>query len=193
MTRGPLLRPLVHAGMLGFAFLGPVLGRWGMAEVAFAAFLANLLLLPRTSFGRALRREGEPRWNGLVAYPLAVALAYAIFQPEVAATAWAVMAVGDPAATLVGTARPWKVRLFHNRRKSAAGSLAFLLAAWAGAFGVLAVCERGDPVPLVLVGAVAALAGAVVESLPIPGDDNLPVVLAAGGALTWLFSGLSFP
>ncbi len=186
------LRPLVHAGMLGFAFLEPVIGRWGMAGVAFAAFLANLLVLPGTAFGRALRREGEPRWNGLVAYPLAVALAYAIFKPEVAAMSWAVMAIGDPAATLVGTARPWKLRLFYNRRKSAAGTLAFLLAAWAGAFGVLAVREHGDPMPLALIAAMAALLGAVIESLPIPWDDNLPVVLAVGGFLTWLLAGVSY-
>ncbi len=183
------LRPLVHAGLLGFVFLARVLDRWEMATVAFAAFLVNLLLLPRTPFGRALHREGEPRWNGLVAYPLAVAVAFALFEPAFAAIAWAVMAIGDPAATLVGTARPWKVRLFHNRRKSAAGSLAFALAGWAGSVGIaMTLCRWPLFAALPLCG-YGALVGAFVESLPIPRDDNLPIVLAVGGFFTLVFSG----
>jgi dolichol kinase len=185
VSRGAL-RPLVHAGMLGFVILTPVLGKWGMAGVALAAFLLNLLVLPRTAFGRALARPGEPSWNGLVTYPLAVALAYALFWPEIAAMAWAVMALADPAATLVGTARTWRVRVFYNPRKSLAGSVAFLLAGFAAATSAVALTWGWEPRLTPAIGAMAALVGALVESLPIPLDDNLPVVLAVGGLLTWL-------
>jgi len=183
------LRPLVHAGLVGFALLGPVLGKWGMAGVAFGAFLFNLLVLPRTPIGRTLRREGEPRWNGLVAYPLAVALAYALFHPPFAAISWAVMALGDPVAAVVGAGRKGGWRIPWNRRKSVAGSTAFLVAAWIGATGILCALghidgwKGGVPAFLVL-GGGAALVGALAESLPVPGDDNLPVVLATGAALT---------
>jgi dolichol kinase len=159
-----------------------------MAGGAFAAFLFNLLVLPRTTLGRTLGRDGEPRWNGLVAYPLAVALAYALFHPLIAAVAWAVMALGDPAASLAGSGSKGGARIPWNRGKSVAGSVAFLFAASSGAFGILcAPClVQGRPVEvaacLVLAGG-AAIVGAIVESLPLR-EDNLPVVLATGAALT---------
>lgn len=159
-----------------------------MAGAAFAAFLFNLLVLPRTPLGRSLRREGEPRWNGLVAYPLAVALAYALLHPAIAAVSWAVMALGDPAASLAGAGRKGGARIPWNRGKSVAGSAAFLAAAGAGAFGILCALRlvEGHPVEvsafLVIAGG-AALVGAIVESLPLR-EDNLPVVLATGAALT---------
>lgn len=162
-----------------------------MAGAALAAFLLNLLVLPRTPFGRALRREGEGRWNGLVAYPLAVALAYAIFPPAAASVGWAVMALGDPAAALVGRSLPRSPRIPWNRGKSMAGSLAFLGAAGAGAFLVIAL-RAGTPGAASLHLALGSAAGgALVESLPIPGDDNLPVALAAAAAAAWMTGGLA--
>jgi len=182
------LRPLVHAGLAAGALLGPSLGKWGMVAAASGAFLLNLLVLPRTAFGRALAREGEGRWNGLVAYPLAVALAYALFLPLFAAIAWAVMGFGDPAAALVGAAWKEGPRIPWNRRKSVAGSAAFLLAAWVGSFGILCALQAIEGrslewAPLALLCCGAALAGAVAESLPFS-EDNLLVVLATGLVLT---------
>lgn len=183
------LRPLVHAGLAGLALCGPALGKWGMAGGAAGAFLVNLLILPRSAFGSALRREGESRWNGLVAYPLAVALAYALFHPTFAAISWAVMAFGDPAAAAVGAGRKGGPRIPWNRRKSVAGSAAFLIAAWLGSFGLLCALGRmegwqGVPPAFLVVAGGAALVGTIVESLPIPGEDNLPVVLITAASLT---------
>ena len=186
---GRWLRPATHAGMLGFVALTPVLGKWGMAGVALAALGLNAFLLPRTSFGRALARPGEPRWNGLLSYPLAVAVAYALFPPGVAALAWTAMALGDAAAGALGEARAWKARIPWNRRKSIAGSLAFLGAAGAGLAVGLHLVDAPPAAaalpPLAVAGAVALL-GAIVETLEIPPDDNLPVALAVGGALLLL-------
>lgn len=163
-----------------------------MAAVAFAAFLVNLLVLPRTAFGRSLRREGEPRWNGLVAYPLAVALGYVLFPPHFAALAWAVMALGDPAATIAGRSREWKARIPWNRRKSVAGSAVFVLAATVGFMGVLYALRalegagwKGphEPPDGLALAAGAAFLGALVEAIPWPADDNLPILLAVGGAM----------
>ena len=198
----PLLRPLVHAGMLGFAFLAPVLGKWGMAGAGLAALAVNALVLPRTALGKSLERPGEPRWNGLLSYPLAVALLFALFRTEAAVAAWAILALGDPAATLAGGGGRGGPRLPWNPRKSLGGSLVFLSAAIPGALVVTALAlpevmgmprDRltGDAGILLLYAgwiAAGALAGAVAESLDLGIDDNLPVALAAGAALS-LFAG----
>jgi dolichol kinase len=179
--------------VLGFVLLTPALGKWGMAGMAGAAFLVNLLVLPRTPFGRALARPGEGPWNGLAAYPLAVALGYALFDPLLAAIAWAAMATGDPAATVAGRGRPGGIRVPWNRAKSAAGSAAFVLAATAGVAGTILALRalageapraEGDLATILGLAAACGVLGALVESVPWPADDNLPVLLAVGGALT---------
>ena len=184
------LRPAVHAGALGFVFLEPVLGRWGMAGTAAAVTLLNLLVLPRTALGKSLRREGEPLVNGQVTYPLAVAAAYALFPYPGPAVAWAVMALADPAASVLASSEPWNARLPWNRRKSVMGTFSFLLVAEIAAVAVLMATHEGpigyDARMMQLhIAAVLALVGAIVESLPLPIDDNLPIVLAVGGAFAY--------
>jgi len=164
-----------------------------MAACAGAAFLVNLLLLPRTPLGRAMRRSGETPWNGTVTYPLAVALGFLLFRLEwVAVAAWSVMAVGDPAAAWVGRSRAWRSRIPWNRAKSVAGTIAFFLAAGPATLGVLLLLFPADMgralearPALVAAGlAAAAAAGALVETVPLLLDDNLPTALAAGTALS---------
>ncbi len=193
-------RPLVHAGMLGFAFLAPVLGSRGMAAMGLAALALNAFVLPRTALGRSLARPGEPRWNGLLSYPLAVALLFALFPSEAAVAAWAILALGDPAATLAGSGGRGGPRLPWNPRKTLGGSVTFLSAAIPGALLVTAWSlpevmgmprDRlfGDAGVLAIYAgwiAAGALAGAAAESLDLGIDDNLPVALAAGGTLALL-------
>ncbi len=193
------LRPVLHAGALGFVFLTPVLGRWGMAATAFAVFLVNALLLPRTELGRSLWREGEPRWNGVLSYPAALTLAFLLFPLDAAVAAWAVMALGDPAAAWAGKRATGWPRVPWNRRKSVAGMLAFASTAWIGASLVTACALPsilGIPRSRLLVDgealaiyacilATGSLVGAVVESLALGIDDNLPVTLAVGAVLSF--------
>ncbi|MCK6480705.1 MAG: hypothetical protein L6R43_11330 [Planctomycetes bacterium] len=197
---GRPLRPVVHTLLVLPVLLTPLLGRWGMAGMALLALLANAFLLPRTALGRALARPGEPRWNGLLSYPAAVALAYALLPLEAAAGAWAAMALGDPAAAFAGGRAGARGRLPWNPRKSLAGSAAFLLSAWAGIALVVAAAFPapggiprsallGDPAALgilLLWSLAGAAAGALAESLDLPLDDNLPVALASGGVLALL-------
>jgi dolichol kinase len=191
------LRPAVHAGAFGFAFLAPVIGRWGMAGAAAAALAGTLLVLPRTALGRALARPGEPRWNGVHSYPLAVALLFALLPLEAAVAGWAMLAFGDPAASLAGgggrggRALPW------NPRKTVGGTITFLTAALAARMFLTAAVlpeVRGIPADRLFqetetLGiyaawmAAGALAGAFAETLDLGIDDNLPVALAAGGTL----------
>lgn len=185
----------MHAAVLGFVFLTPWLGSRGMVAMAALATVLNAFVLPRTAFGRSMAREGE-RFGGLVTYPLAVTLLFLLFQPSVAAGAWAILALGDPAAAWVGGRMKGSPRIPWNGRKSVAGSAAFALVGAAGAVAVVLLLGQGpaavsgdgaeraraaaDLTSTALVAwSAAGVVGALAESLPLRIDDNLPVALAA--------------
>ncbi len=173
------VRRLVHVAFGACAFLVEPLGRAGAASVAFAALLYNAVVAPRLRLDRSYRRSGEGVLGGIVTYPLAVLLLILLAPPRVAAGAWIVLALADPAAAWVGTSLrgpTWP----GNPRKTLSGTAAGFLAGAAGCTGTLALL--GEPHPFVP-GLCAAAAGAFVEGLPLPFDDNLPVAAAAAVAL----------
>jgi dolichol kinase len=112
--------------------------------------------------------------------------------------AWATTAFGDGAATLVGIHRgrhplPW------NRAKTVEGSLAFLAAGSIAA--ALAIRWIGVPGAAdftwlfsLLVGLAAGASGALIESAPLPIDDNIsvPAIVAMVVALASFRVLLSF-
>lgn len=182
------LRKLVHVLMAGLALLLRWIPWWMGSLLALAALLFNVLVLPRLA-GESLMRPGE-RGKGLrtgvAFYALSVLILVLAFRDhlEVAACAWGILAFGDGAATLLGR---WlgAARLPWNLSKSWAGSAAFLIFGTLGGGGLmLYVSQRYEnppgPLAVLLVSMVAALAGAVVESLPLELDDNLSVPLLAG-------------
>ena len=183
------LRKLVHVTMAGFALLLRWIPWWAASLLALAALLFNVLLLPRLA-GESLMRPGEMKRvlrTGVAFYALSVLILVLVFRHhlEVAACAWGILAFGDGAATLFGRwlGRP---RLSWNPSKSWAGSAAFLLFGTLGGGGLMLwVAQRAGQPPeastVFLISAAAALAGAVVESLPMELDDNLSVPLLAGG------------
>jgi uncharacterized protein (TIGR00297 family) len=204
-------RKIVHVSMLGFAFLLPFLTWPEAAGAAILALLFNLLLLPylgadlRKSVGHEEARRGSPRdresrapaelgmWTGIVLYPISVLALILIYRHhlEVAAAAWAIMALGDGLASVAGEAvhgpsLPW------NRRKTWAGVVAFTLAGTAGAYALTRWVNPGlAPGKTLLICAMAALLGAAVETMPIELDDNVTVPLACGGFMfcAWLIEG----
>ena len=125
--------------------------------------------------------EGN-RVTGATWLLLAAALAFLVFDREIAVAALLFLAWGDPAAALVGRPMPGP-RVFG---KSPAGTLAFigvsLLAAgvfvWAGFM------------PWHWGLAAGAIVAGLVELLPLPGDDNLWVPLAAGVVMQLTVGGL---
>ncbi len=183
------LRKLVHVLMAGFALLLRWIPWWAASLMALAALLFNILALPRLA-GESLMRPEERRKGlrtGVAFYALSVLILVLAFRNhlDVAACAWGILAFGDGAATLFGR---WlgAARLPWNPSKSWAGSAAFLVFGALGGGGLLLhVAQRYEdppgPLPALLLSAVAALAGAVVESLPLDLDDNLSVPLLAGG------------
>ncbi len=177
------LRRAIHFLAGGCALLLRPLGPlWG-AALAASALAYNAFVAPRLGLDRAYRREGEGRWGGLATYPLAVLLLVLFAPLAVAAGAWAVLAACDPVAAAVGTrwqrpSVPW------NPEKSLAGTAAGAIAGALACFGVLRWMGVKDPL---LPALAAGVLGAVVEALPIRGDDNLRIALAAAFVLAaWL-------
>ncbi len=196
LSRGELLRKLVHMGVGLIALAVPFLGAGKAALCALAAVAGNLFLLPRVG-GKKLWRADEAKRGmslGIVLYPFAVLLLLLVFwrHLEIALAIWGILAFGDGMASVVGMTMG-KARLPWNPRKSWAGSLAYWL------FGTLGssvlywwtVTRTGGEVDLpfmVTICAATALFAALIESQPQGIDDNISVPLLSGALLFALAS-----
>ena len=193
MTPAEWKRKAVHAGIGLFALTLRWLD-WRLAAVAaVAAVLFNAVVMPR--IGRGLYRDPKARHDaGIVAYPAMVALLILVFSGKhipIAAAVWAMMAFGDPAASIAGKliggpTLPW------NRGKTWVG----LLSNWAvgGAASVLVFLfvSRRDPTPdAVAILVIGAAIYAFLESVRAGIDDNL--VGALPTALAVYQMSLAFP
>ncbi len=84
----------------------------------------NAAVLPRVA--PWIFRPGESSFAGVRAYPMAVLLLALLFPVRIAAGAWAILALGDAMAALVG--RTWgSAKLPWNRDKSWQGLVAFVV------------------------------------------------------------------
>jgi len=192
VSRSEVARKLVHVGCGGFAFLLRFMSPGEAAGMALLAFAFNWQVLPRIG-GKALWRgedvaKGYP--VGILLYPLSVLALVLWFWTALwmAAAVWALLAVGDGMASLLGQALGGP-RLPWNHRKSWIGFCSFVVFGTASAAVLIAWTARlplsldAWHVPRTLgVAFFLALAGAVVESLPTTLDDNLTVPVA--GAFT---------
>lgn len=134
-------------------------------------------------FGPVAHPHEAHRVNSATWYACALLVLAIAFDPAVAVAAIAVLAVGDPAAAIVG--RRWgRHKLVHGR--SLEGTVAFTLT---GAWAAWIVLRTWHPeVPQA--GSVAfgaSVAGAIAELVSRRVDDNLaiPLAAAAGAAVTW--------
>lgn len=181
-------RKLVHMSMLAFAFLLPILTWEQAAGCAVLALLFNVFLLPRLAVD--LRKKPDQTgaasiWTGIVLYPISVLALILLYRHclHVAASAWAIMALGDGMASVAGEslrgpALPW------NREKTWSGFMAFVMAGAIGAYTLTRWVTPAVPAEKALaVSALGALVGALVESVPIRLDDNVSVPLVSGGFL----------
>jgi len=186
-------RQLVHMSMGAFALLLRWLAWWQAIALATVALAFNVFVLPRV--GRALYRPGDQErgLHGILYYPLAVLLLLAAFptRPDIAASAWGILAVGDGIATLAGRAiggRTWP----WNREKTLSGSAAFALGGAIAGVALAWWCRPAVVPPpalafTLLAPIAAAILAALVETIPVRLDDNLSVAATAGAAL-WLIS-----
>ena len=158
---------------------------WGLVGASAVALVAEAVRAVVPPFNDALMRTlplfkpaERSRVTGATFLILAAMVSFVWFDPEVAVLGLLFIAVGDPAAAIVGS-RSKRGRLFD---KSLAGSLAFAVAAGAAA----ALTALHPDVPLAWWVAVGVIVAALVELLPLPLDDNFTVPLAAAGAMAAL-------
>ncbi len=190
-------RQWVHVGSGSFALLLRFLTWKQAAALAAIAFLFNLLALPRIG-GRSMYRPTDHARGfpiGILVYPLSVLALIVIFPSrlDIVAAAWGILACGDGAATLVG--RKARAQLSWNPDKTVAGTTAFVLCGAAAGIGLTwwtrsAATPASGMIFTFVTPALAALAAAFVETIPIRLDDNLSVPATAGFVL-WLGSLMS--
>jgi uncharacterized protein (TIGR00297 family) len=157
--------------------------------------------------------------TGVVLYPISVLALIVLYRNHLhlAAAAWAIMALGDGMATVVGEAvalrfvagrqakkttaeilrfaqndKPWRFKIAAalpwNRQKTWAGSLSFVIAGTLGAYILTRwIAPEIAPSKTLVVCAAAALLGAVLESLPIRLDENITVPLVVGAFMFCAF------
>ena len=159
---------------------------WRLAlGIAVWFLFLNAEVLPRTRLAAGWFRAGEGWTGGIVTYPLTVAVLVALFREDSlpAAAGWVAMAFGDGGAAIVG--RRWRLLACPwNRAKSVGGMLGFL----AGAGPALAVVHgqyEGFGWGSCGFAVAVAAGGAVLETIPVPVNDN-PVVGLTSGFIAYL-------
>ena len=191
----PLPRRIFHALAGSTIPLAGIFAPRPELAVALAVLAAGSLALDLARFRvsrlnrlflrwlRPLLKSSESgRVTGATWLLLAAALAFPVFDREVAVAAFFYLSLGDPAAALVGRPMPGP-RLWG---KSPAGTLAFITVSLLAA----AVLVGAGFMPWHWGFAVGAIVAGLVELLPLPGDDNLWVPLAAGAAMQLLVGGI---
>ena len=189
-------RKAVHLAMTLFALLLRWLDLWAAAACAGAAILLNWVIMPLLGTDRSLLRDGERFVSGVKLYPVGVLLIILLFPRPVAAAGWAALGVVDWASNVIGR-RLGRRKLPWNAAKSWAGSAAFVLVGFpAIAFLLWFAWPNGytspaDPLRIAAAAAAAAVAGALVETVPFHwADDNITVPLVASLAAFVTLAGL---
>lgn len=131
------------------------------------------------------RNEHSLRLTGATYVLLSACLFIWLFPKIIFITAFAILIVSDTLAALIG-------RRFGRHpflKKSAEGTAAFFLSALV----VVAVAPKAEGLPAeFVIGAVAALIGAVVEAWLTTIDDNLSIPLSIGATM-WLLYAVLLP
>lgn len=127
-------------------------------------------------FGPILKQSESAEITGATWFLIAAFFTFFFYGPEVALPALLFVAIGDPAAALVGSHFPGP----RFRGKSPSGIVAFIAAAL-GVWAIVCAAGYGTWSWAIVIGAVVA---AAVEFTPTPIDDNLTVPLLGGAAMT---------
>jgi glycerol-3-phosphate acyltransferase PlsY len=118
-----------------------------------------------------LRQDERNKFTGALFVLVASLLTFGIFPKEIAILALAFLAVGDPAAAVIGKL----IRGHEIFSKTLEGNLACLVAGLAAGF-ILQYLGLEISTTMVIAGSFAA---AFIQALPIPINDNLSIPLAS--------------
>ena len=183
-------RQFVHIFLFIFAFFLKYLSQWQVFFILLFFLVFVLVLLPQLKAKSYFYREAEKKYSaGAVLYFLVLMVLVLVFPLPIVAVSWAILALGDGMATLIG--RNFRVKeLQWNRKKSYAGTIAFVVFGTLGAVILLRwmLPEFGFNSALSL-SLKTVIVAAIVESLPWRVNDNISVPIASAVVLNFLLLG----
>jgi farnesol kinase len=179
-------RQSVHILLFILAFALKFLGRWQAFLLLAVLLLITLFLVPKSKVKAYLYRPTENKYSqGAVLYFLVLLVLILIFPLPIVAVTWAILACGDGAATLVG--KHFKAKeLSWNRHKTYAGSLAFVIFGFLGAYILIQWSFGLSHLMAVSICLKTVLVAALVESLPLRLNDNVSVAVVSALVLNYL-------
>lgn len=180
-------RQYIHVLLFLFAFLLKYLNKFQAVLLVLGLLAFTLLILPKLKAKTHFYRSTEKVYSqGAIAYFLVLLILVLVMPPAVVAASWAILALGDGMATLFG--QHFKAReLPWNKRKTFAGFFAFLIFATFGSLILLKWMIGGiSYFDALSISFKAALAAAIVESMPVRINDNITVAIVSAVVLSLL-------
>jgi len=180
-------RQSIHILLFLFAFSLKYLNRFQAALLLCLFIFIALFLVPRLKIRSHIYRHFEHRYSpGGISYFLVLFILILFLPFPIVAAAWAILALGDGMATLIG--KNFKAReLPWNKDKTYAGSLAFIVF---GTIGALILLKWMLPdlsgMAAFTIGFKTAFLAAIVESLPLKINDNVTVAISSAAVLSFL-------
>ena len=153
---------------------------FGLAVEASMFRVGPLNRLFMLVFAPILKESEVSEISGATWFLIAAFFTFFFYGPEIALPCLLFVAIGDPAAALVGGQLP-RPRFWG---KSPGGIVAFIAAAL-GMWAIVCAAGYGS---WSLAVAVTAVVASLVEFTPTPVDDNLTVPLIGGGVMTLAIS-----
>ena len=183
-------RQIVHILLFIFAFFLKYLSRWQVAFLLLFFLVFTLILIPNLKLKSHLYRQVEKQYSaGAILYFLVLFILVLIFPLPIVAASWAILALGDGMATLIGK-NFWVKPLPWNREKSYAGTTAFLVFGTVGSVILLQwVLPSVSNSFIFFVSLKTVIVAAIVESLPWRVNDNISVPIAAATVMYFLMIG----
>lgn len=180
-------RQSVHILFFLCAFALKYLSRFQAVLMLLLLLFIVVFLVPKFKVKSHLYRFTEQRYSrGAILYFLTLLVLTLIFPLEIVAASWAILALGDGMATLIG--KNFKAKeLPWNKDKSYYGSLAFIIFGTIGAFILLKwMLPTMSGRLAISLGLKTSFVAAIVESLPWKIDDNVTVAVTSAVVLSWL-------
>jgi dolichol kinase len=177
-------RQVVHILLFLLAFLFKYLNKGQAFLLLFLFLFIILFIVPKLRVKSYFYRRGENQYSqGAVWYFLVLLVLVLIFPLPVVAATWAILALGDGTATLIG--KNFKTKeLPWNRQKSYAGILSFVIFGGFGAF-ILLKWMLPDLTGVLMISFKTALIAGIAESLPLKINDNVTVAVTSALILNW--------
>ena len=174
------IRQAIHISLFLLAFFLKYLNRFQAALLLLLLLFISVVLVPKMKVRSFLYRNLEQRYSlGGITYFLVLLVLVLIFPAYIVAASWAILALGDGAATLIG--KNFKAKeLPWNKNKSYFGSFAFLIFGTLGAFILLKwMMPEMNGNDAFWLGFRTSIVAAIVESLPLKINDNVSVAITS--------------